>query len=229
MNLAAYLFAKIHPPYHSIIQILSAMKFKTLFLVPGLSALLSVSDARAITIAEHTAGTLPDENGVAGQSFTTVAGSPASNITFNFFTDVPATTPYAVGTGFLYSMQYAGTVGNLGSGPGFLGQATSDGSFYTFDPALTLSPLTQYFFYINAPALSISLGGIYAGGQGYEAFGGDIFLLEFSDGQSWNFRVTGTPVSGVPDTGASALLLGLSFIGIFVVQRAMGWPQQRVA
>ncbi|HEY5743180.1 MAG TPA: VPDSG-CTERM sorting domain-containing protein [Terrimicrobiaceae bacterium] len=204
------------------------MKLKTLFLPLSLSALVCLADVRAITIAEHTLGA-DIETAVAGQSFTTVAGGPASNITFNFFSDVPATTPYAQGLGYLYSMEYTGTLGNIGSGPGFLGQATPSGGFYTFDPALTLSPLTQYFFYTRAFA-TISFGGVYAGGQAY----GTVTDLNSTydpdpDGRSWNFRVTGTPVSGVPDTGTSALLLGLSFIGIFVVQRAIGWRQQRVA
>ncbi|HEY5743179.1 MAG TPA: hypothetical protein VIS99_11620 [Terrimicrobiaceae bacterium] len=204
------------------------MKLKTLFLLLSLSALVCLANVRAITIAQYTLGA-DISTAVAGQSFTTVAGGPASNITFNFFSDDSATTPYAQGPGYLYSMEYTGTLGNVGSGPGFLGQATSSGGFYIFDPALTLSPLTQYFFYTTNFA-TISFGGVYAGGQAYGTVTdkNSTYLMQFTHRQSWNFRVTSTP-AGVPDTGASALLLGLSFIIIFVVQRAIAWRQQRVA
>jgi hypothetical protein len=108
--------------------------------------------------------------GYSGQSFTTVTVTPESNIAFNFFSDLPATTPYALGTGFLLSMEYLGTPADLSSAtPGFLGQATASGGFYTFDPSLTLLPATQYFFYENAliPGSSIIGGNVIAGGQQY--------------------------------------------------------------
>ena len=57
----------------------------------GLSALVCLTDARAVTIAENTAGNFDISNNVFGQSFTTSPGSPTSNIAFNFFSDVPAT------------------------------------------------------------------------------------------------------------------------------------------
>ena len=78
------------------------MKTKTISLFLGLSALVCLADARAITIAENTAGTTALGTGFFGQSFTTAPGSPTSNIAFNFFSH-SATTPVAVGNGFLLS------------------------------------------------------------------------------------------------------------------------------
>ena len=103
---------------------------------------------RADTIAQNIAGTvsLLRQHLYFGQSFTTVTLSPESNIAFNFFSNVPATTPYAVGTGFLLSMEYLGTPANLSSAtPGFLGQATASGGFYTFNSSLTLFPPPNTF------------------------------------------------------------------------------------
>jgi hypothetical protein len=177
---------------------------------------------RADTIAENTAGPGFQGNiGCWGQSFTTVAGTPESNIAFNFFSNVPATTPYALGTGFLLSMQYLGTPANLSSAtPGFLGQATASGGFYTFDSSLALSPNTQYFFYENAviPAFSITGGSIIAGGHLYLA--GSANNDFFGASSSVNFRVTGSP-AGVPDTGSTLSLLGFASLGLVAVRRKL--------
>ena len=152
-----------------------------------------------------------------GQSFTTVTIGPESNIAFNLFSDVPATTPYAVGTGFLLSMAYTGTPSSLTSAtPGFLGQATASGGFWTFNSSLTLLPNTQYFFYENAPLGSISGNNFYAGGQYYYSFSGsDNFNPA---GASINFRVTGLPV---PDAGSTLPLLGFALAGVAVLRRKL--------
>jgi len=179
----------------------------------ALSALASLADARANTIAENTGGNSTNAPGYFGQSFTTVTVSPESNVAFNFFSDFSATTPYALGAGFLLSMQYTGTPSALSaSTPGFLGQATASGGFYTFNPSLTLLPSTQYFFYENAliPVGAITGGNVYAGGQDYYAVSAS---SNFAVGTlSTNFRVTGSVVSGVPDSASTwtLLLLGLT-------------------
>ncbi|HEY5814513.1 MAG TPA: hypothetical protein VIT23_17895, partial [Terrimicrobiaceae bacterium] len=59
------------------------LKTKTISLFLALSALVCLADARAIIIAENTAGTGFGGTRFFGQSFTTVAGSPTSNVTFN--------------------------------------------------------------------------------------------------------------------------------------------------
>ena len=83
--------------------------------IAGLSLsviLLAFNNAQANTIASFTGGIGFNQQGYFGQSFTTVAGGPASNITFNFFSDIPATTPFASGTGFILTMQYLSGFGD---------------------------------------------------------------------------------------------------------------------
>jgi hypothetical protein len=189
----------------------------TACLVLCLSALVSLTGARANTVAENTGGLSSAAQVFFGQSFTTVTVSPESNIAFNFFSDVPATTPYAIGTGFLLSMEYTGTPEGLSSStPGFLGQGAASGGFYIFNPSLTLLPATQYFFYENAAVDVISFGNVYAGGHLYVS---DASFVNFSpDNRSVNFRVTGSPVNGVPDAGATWTLLLLGLTATFALK-----------
>jgi hypothetical protein len=174
---------------------------------------------RADTIAQHTDGTQNPGGVYLGQSFTTVTLSPVSNIAFNFFLDVPATTPLALGTGFLLSMAYTGAPSSLSSATsGFLGQATASGGFYTFNSSLTLLPNTQYFFYENALRNQFSGGNFYAGGQGYVTFSANTGFG--GTGASHNFRVTGSP-AGVPDTGTTVSLLGFASLGLVALRRKL--------
>ena len=143
--------------------------------------------------------------------------SPESNIVFNFFSNAsPATTPYAIGTGFLLSMEYLGSPNGLSSAtPGYLGQAAASGGFYTFNSSLTLAPATQYYFYESAGVNSgISFGGVYAGGHLYNS-GGVNDPYNAGDTQSTNFQVTGIPTTnGVPDGGSTWILLLLGLTGV---------------
>ncbi len=187
----------------------------------------SVSSARADIVASNTAGTFfTPESFYVGQSFTTTTATAENNIAFNFFSDVPATTPYALGTGFLLSSVYTGTPADLSSATtGFLGQADAAGGFYTFAPSLTLAPGTQYFFYENAliPQGARSGGNVYPGGTTQFTFSADSNFLPNDTGLSSNFRVTGSPAgASVPDGGASALLLGLGVAALLISQRALG-------
>jgi hypothetical protein len=199
------------------------------FLITGLISIISLGSARADTIAENTAGAFFTNFDIyAGQSFTTASAGPVSNITFNFFSNVPATTAYAIGTGFLLSIEYTGTPAGLSSStPGFLGQASAAGGFYTFDPSLTLLAGTQYFFYENAliPQGTISGGNLYVGGHGYFATSGSSSFSRFVN--SHNFRVTGTPTS-VPENGMGALLLAFSSTILIVLRRALGLQGQDI-
>jgi len=159
----------------------------------------SVSSARADTVASNTDGPfLTPISFYVGQSFTTTTATAVNNIAFNFFSDVPATTPYALGTGFLLSSVYTGTPAGLSSAtPGFLGQADAAGGVYTFDSSLTLAPGTQYFFYVNAliPAGARSGGNVYAGGVAFFTTSADVNFSPNPNGNSGNFRVTGSPVA----------------------------------
>jgi hypothetical protein len=183
---------------------------------------------RASTVAENTDGT--QLNGFAfydGQSFTTTNLTPANNITFNFFSDSPATTPAAFGTGFLLSMEYLGTPDALSAAtPGFLGMATASGGFYTFASSLTLSPGVQYWVYENAliPLSAVSGevsgggGNLYSGGHGYFSTSASGAFAGFTS--SNNFRVT----SAVPESGTSGLLL-LGIIVLFAARKANAHAQ----
>ena len=206
-----------------------AMKTKTISLFLGLSALVCLTDARAITIAENTAGTDRAATVFSGQSFTTDPGSPTSNIALNFFsfpTPGGVSPPFAAGDGFLLSMEYLGTPANLSSSTtGFLGQTTASGGFYTFAPSLTLLPNTQYFFYENVVIAGLAGGNNYAGGVVYFAntSSSNFFALAVSH----NFQVTGTPVAaGVPDNGSTVMLLGIGVVAIAFARRCLstlGW------
>lgn len=170
---------------------------------------------RADTIAESTDG--PFQLGFplyVGQSFTSSAMGMTNNIVFNFFSNFPATDPYAQGTGFLFSTEYMGTPNGLISmALGFLGQATASGGFYTFDPNLTLLAGTQYFFYVDEQfaGASITGAGAYTGGQFYSSIAGnDPFSPSVL---SANFRVTGTLApTGVPENGPTILYLGVALL-----------------
>jgi len=177
----------------------------------------SAPEASADIVASFTSGTdLSTEAGFVGQSFTTTNLVPETNITFNFYSNVPPSTPEAVGTGFLLSQEYLGTPTALSSStPGFLAQAAASGGEYSFGSAATLLPSTQYFLYENVliPSGTTSGGSFsYSGGQSYYTpssssdFGGG--------GASANFLVQG---SAVPEPssvvlGVIAACLGLLYL-----------------
>jgi hypothetical protein len=150
----------------------------------------------------------------AGQSFTSTAASPETNITFNFFSDSgPATTPAAFATGFLLNKEYLGLPAGLSSATsGYLGQATASGGKYSFGSAVTLLPNTQYFFYENSliPGGSITAGATYSGGNFYFTTSPNV---GFADGlgasNNLNFQVQGTPV---PEP-SSFILVGMVGVG----------------
>ena len=197
------------------------------------------ADAQAIAVAEKLDAFGLGSNGAGprGQSFTTLAGSPVNNVTFNFFSDGPTTdddgnpvggpasTPYAFGTGILLDTEYLGKPEDLGSSStGYLGTGNAVGNFYVFDPSVILNPNTKYFFYTTTsfPAFSLSGGSHpdYDGGLFYSVIGENYAPCEPGEsGPSFNFRVIGDAVAGVPDTGTTAFLLGLSFLGILLHRR----------
>jgi autotransporter-associated beta strand protein len=150
---------------------------------------------RADIVASNTAGTFSDPTSIyIGQSFTTAAGAKETNITFNFFSNSPATTASANGVGFLLSAPYTGTPNNLSSStPGFLGQANASGGVFTFSPNVVLAPGTVYYFYENAPTPvnGVTGGNVIVGGQGYisslPAPGGPFAAAA----ESFNFLVMG--------------------------------------
>ncbi|MBL9201041.1 MAG: hypothetical protein JNL39_11070 [Opitutaceae bacterium] len=174
--------------------------------------------ARAVTVAEFTAGTAIASNLIGGQSFTLVGAGSFTNISFNFFSDTPATTPSAAGTGFLLSSAYTGTPGALSSGTaGYLGSATASGGFWNFGSGVSLLGGTQYFFYANTATLitGSNLGG-YGGGNYYNGSSGS-FVSSAVDA---NFRVTGDAVSA-PDGGSTMLMFALGGLGLLLGRRSL--------
>jgi hypothetical protein len=178
------------------------------------------SSAFAGVIVQNTAGIeLLGAPFFTGQSFTMPsAGGPWDDITFNFFSNIPATTPAAFGTAFLLNQQYLGTPSNLSSStPGFLGESTGiAGGMYLFPATLALDPSVQYFVYENAliPTDAISGGNIIGGAQSYSTTSASGNFV--SSRASNNFSLFGTVVSGVPEPSPLMVLvtalLGFGFL-----------------
>lgn len=196
---------------------------KTASILTLASLAFVTTSASAATLAEFTGGTVTTSPGnySPGQSFTVTGSGSFTNISFNFFSNVPATTPFASGTGFLLSSSYGGTPAALSNATaGYLGQATASGGFYNFGSSVTLSAGTQYFFYTGQTFSSAITGA------GFNAYAGGSYLLSqqlgnFADtvNTDSNFRVTGDAV-GAPDGGSTALLLALGVAGLWLGRRA---------
>jgi hypothetical protein len=196
----------------------------TLALTTGATLFDSVQPATAATIAEYTeAGGFV--NLFPGQSVTTGSSSlPWNNITFNWFSDVPATTPTAFGTLFLLSSEYLGTPAALSAAtPGFLAQSQSiSGGQYIFDPSVTLQANTQYFFYANAGGRFISaiLPGTYVGGSAYGSNSSNTPFSSSLAGLDVTFRLSGTPIP------TPALLPGLVGMGVVAFRKRRAEAKQ---
>lgn len=147
-----------------------------------------------------------------GESFTTPGGGPWNSISFNFYSNSPATTPRAAGTAFLLSTAYAGTPAALSNAtPGFIASSTSNaGGIYTFDSAVTLQPNTPYWIFANA---AFAITGSTTDGTAeqtlYDSNGGPFVS---NPGQVANFAFSGT-ATPEPSTWAltGVALCGLAF------------------
>jgi hypothetical protein len=174
--------------------------------------------AQAGPIAQYLNGTFFFAAGPTGQtegeSFTTPGGGPWNSISFNFYSNSPATTPAAVGTGFLLSMAYAGTTAALSNAtPGFIASSTSNaGGIYTFASTVALQPNTQYWIFSNTAFPFNVTGSITAGTSAQSEYTGDPFVNSLSD--VLNFTLSGGVVAAPePSTWAltGAALCGLAF------------------
>ena len=185
----------------------------------ALAVLLLARCASAVPVASNLA---PGSSGSPlfwGQSFTVLAAGPVNNVVINFFLNTPPTVPLAAGTGFLLSSQYLGTPAALsGATPGFLGSAAAVANRWTFNPALTLSANTQYFFYSNAAMTPIGGGNPYAGGDGFLSNPAGANFAPF--GQDLAFLVDATLAPVVPEIDAHAA--APAFAAIFCMLSLLG-------
>jgi len=176
--------------------------------------------ASGATILQNTGGSLGVVSGFFGESFTTPAGGPWSSVAFNFYSDIPATTPTAAGTAFLLTQEYLGTPAGLGTAlPGFLAQSTGvSGGQYNFAPTLVLQPNVKYFLYENA-SLNTSGGNSITGGNAYfAALSSNNFVTAVIPSstalQASNFLLTGTPLATVVPEPASLVTLSLGLAAV---------------
>jgi hypothetical protein len=192
------------------------LRFVAVLAFVGLISGFAPPEAHAtpITIASATGGTSTATVFFWGQDFTTIAGGPWDDITFNFYSGPGATNPEAVGTAFLLNQEYLGTPASLSTAtPGFLAStSTISGGAYVFASSVVLQPLTHYWLYGNA-IFSLT-GGPGNSGVVYVSTGGNFT----SAPDSANYRVAGDIASSVPEP-ATLLLLGTGLAGIVRLRR----------
>jgi hypothetical protein len=194
----------LHLAHHSEVIAM----FRTSALTVALGLVSAAPAARADIIIEFTTGTDHTSGSfLFGQSLLTPTGGPWHNLTFNFFTNVPATTPTAAGTAFLLSQAYLDTPANLSSStPGFLAASTSIvAGQYTFAPSVTVQPNTTYFVYENA-LLPIITGSHLASGNYITTDSQTAFQAAIG---STNFRLSGDVVTSPVPAPPAVVLVGL--------------------
>ena len=179
--------------------------------------LLCVNFAHAAVITKNTSGNSGTLTESFGESFTTPAGGPWNNITFNFFSDRPPVTPSATGTAFLFSQAYTGNPAALSSAaPGFIASSTGiSGGAYVFDPSVQLAANTVYWIFENG-VLTVSGGDAVSADTAYFApTPSSNFVVAIGAPQATNFAVNGTVVAtaATPES-SSSILLSLGMIGI---------------
>jgi len=184
-----------------------------------------VSSANAISIIDYNPETPNAGFSAFGQSITTPTGGPWDHITFNFYEYWPVPgQAYASGGLYLLDTEYA--EGALPADldtttPGYLAHTSTivadpaEGGFqWSFDPSVTLSPNTQYWFYMNSSSsepdhhnlyftsTGSSAPSDYAGGQQYYAWLPGYGAATTSD---MTFQLEGLPVV-IPEPSTCALL-----------------------
>ena len=195
--------------------------FAKIFAVALLASV--VGTAQADVVVQNTAGTTAVATAFYyGESFKTPSDFLYYNLTFNFYSNVPATAPSAAGTAFLLSQPYTGTPAGLSvTTPGFLTESTSaTGGLYTFNPNFVLLTNTFYYLYSNA-VLVDSGGNSIPNALSYISTGSNTpFISALS--AAGNFSVNGTRV-GVPlpePSSQTALYVLSGIVGLgFVVMR----------
>jgi MYXO-CTERM domain-containing protein len=154
-----------------------------------------------------------------GQTVITPAGGPWDHLTFNFYADVPPTTPKAFGNLYLLTLKYSGTPDDLGSStPGLLGVSTGiSGGRYVFGTAVALQPGTTYYVYADARR-QISGQASGPGPNFFSTSQGSATFTEFA--ASTNFALEGELVV-VPEPKQATLVGALLGVG------ALAWRRRR--
>lgn len=183
---------------------------------------LAGASARAAVIVQNTGGTQVASNFYVGESFKTPTDFLYYNLTFNFYSNAPATTPTAAGTAFLLSTPYSGSPSALSaSTAGFLtSSVSSTGGDYTFNPVFVLMANTTYYLYTNT-SLSISGGNVFPNSTTYLASTAtDNFGTSFSSANfSANGTVVGVPLPEPSSQTALYVLSGVVGLGFVVMRR----------
>lgn len=173
--------------------------------------------ARADVISESTSGIGVNLAAYYGESFTVGGTGSYADITFNYLS--PTSTPYAIGTAYLFSASYSGTPDGLSSATAdLLGTAVAVDGVYRFDDSVTLAAGTMYFLYGD----TLTPAGVQTGG-GYIPDGSYVFAdsgtSDFAGddtGLSSNFVVDGTAVTPEP---SSIALLGTGVLSVALMAR----------
>lgn len=188
--------------------------------------------AQAILITSNTSdASVGFGSGVpAGQSVTTSAGGPWTDITFSWINGAASADPRADGTLYLLSMEYLGDPAALsGATPGFIASASDTGTEYTFAAGVTLQPNTQYWFYTdgNVSSYRVNFADAYAGGNLYQRTLSSFPNYASNTARDAKFVLNGTV--SVPEP-ASVVLLGLAVVALALMgpaRRRGAVPAQR--
>jgi len=171
------------------------------------------------TIDSYTTGNYQG-SGIFEESFTTPAGGPWTNITFNFFSDSAGTTPTAAGTAYLLGQAYFGTPTALsGATNGFLASSTGiSGGIYIFDSSVDLLPNTQYWIATNAAVSTYFSDTPYSGGHFYQALNPFYGFAPQAQG-AVDFSLNGQ-AEAAPEPACAALgFAGLGALAVIIRRR----------
>ena len=185
-----------------------------------LAALLlsTASAAQAVVVVEERDGSAGSLGSFYwGVSFTTPTGSPWNNISVNFYDT--GNNNLAGGNGYLFTSAYTGSAIGLASA-GALATATSAANQWNFASGFQINPLTQYFFYSDAP-LAPLLGDDIAPGESYFVSSSPTRNFTPTSGRNINYTVNSMN-GAVPEPATWALMLiGFGAIGAAMRRRQL--------